>query len=129
MSRLTQLRQHLNFEAHGGHQPGGYSALLALLNMLDDLFQSLEEQENWVRDDFLLDEGACLNVHDELTRTFLEHLINDQADLGPDYLLIQVCEAMGGPTTTQGALEDYIKRQQFVPGPEDTLGDLDDHPF
>lgn len=127
MPELTQLRQHLNFEAHGGHQNGGHSALLNTLNTLDDLLQDLEEQERWIRDEYGLDEGQCLRLVDQIANTFLEHLSNSASDVGPDYLIGRVIATMGSVDAVQKALDFY--KDSHPPLEGDALGDLDDHPF
>jgi hypothetical protein len=126
---LTRLRQYLNRESYGNHEPGAHGALLTLIDAVDEIYLSLEEQERWLRDAYPLRADQCRNLVDQHVQAFLSSIILDTHNgLGEDYLTSQLCADDGGYEATQDALTRW-KAAHDAAMSHEKLGELDRHPF
>lgn len=123
---LIRLRKHLR-----EHQAEpGYGAMQVVMDIMDDLHLALEEMEDYIKDGMeahYVDGESCKDYAHNQVREMVGVLAMHD-DFGYDFLLRKLCEY-----TSIGMVDDtlkaYKKEVTEIFSQEDSLGDLDDHPF
>ena len=110
---------------------GGYAALKSIIDLHDDLFLYLEEQDDHIKDGheiYYLDEESCQDLADKLISKIIATILQDD-HLGFDTLFNALLEERDYDAVMAWLAswkKQYDETMAFTALP---LSDLDDHPF